>query len=350
MIRNFLLIGLLCGFLSVSIGAERADAEIKLTYFGITQGRLAFTYKKSKRAPADIYLIDFETLEVKPLIASAGLEEYPVWNPKGTKLAYYAEVAGNRDIYVANSDGSHRKRLTTSPAVDEDPFWSPSGSRIVFHSGRLGSGYNLFVMNADGSGQKGLTKSRYKNTVPKWSPRGDFIVYSTSAYWPGWDLSLFDVRARTSAVLTKGYKSYCRASWHPDGSSIAFSHGTANDIDIWLKKIGPSSPEQLTDLPGREYDVEWTSDGSRFFFVSESQKGKGDFQLYLFDMNSKTAKKVAEGPGSMRHPSWTPFVALPPAPPPPPPRVEAPQQPEIIPQTKAKALETTDQTPAVPSE
>lgn len=295
---------LFCAALSV-VFAHPAAAELKIKHYGITSGRIAFSY--TDQGNTDIWVLDFEKLELKPVISSPALDEYPNWSPDGQKLVFYSDMSGDREIHVANADGTALTRLTFSKGVDEDPHYSPDGKQIVFHSARLGkSGSNIFVMNADGSKPRALTNSKKKNSVPKWSPRGNEILYSTSAHWPGWDIMLYEFGAKKSKVLTSGFRSFCRAGWHPDGSKFAFSYGSGNDVDIWVQEKG-GEPKQVTKLPGRDYDAVYTDDGKMIFFVNELAKGEGNYQLFVLDLNTNMTTQVTEGTGAIRHPAWTPF-------------------------------------------
>lgn len=291
---------------------ESLQKEINLKYFDLTEGRIAFTYTKGKQR--DIYVIDFGTLIVEPLVATPALDEFPSWSPDGQKLAFYSDASGDREIYVINADGTELTQLTDSQGPDEDPSWSPDGSQIVFHSARAGSGSDLYVMNADGSNQRPLGAKRNKaasrNTLPKWSPRGTEILYTTNESWPGWDLALYDLKTQKSKILTTGRHSFFRGSWHPAGGAFVFSYGSGTLIDIWEHRKGGKKLVPLFTRPGRDYDAVWTDDGKRLFFVGEIEAGKENFQLFVWDKEKDKMEQVTNALGSIRHPAWTTLPTL----------------------------------------
>lgn len=302
---------------SVQTASAHADQgalqkEFNIQFFAKARGRLAFSYTKDGQT--DIYVLDFSTLEVTPLISTAALEEYPSWSPDGQTLVFYSDLSGDRELYATNADGNEMRRLTNSPGKDEDPDWSPDGKRIVFQSSRGNKGTAIYSMAADGTDVKPFPIKKRKikgtNSLPKWSPRGDEIIYCTDEFWPGWDIALFSLKNKKTSLLTSGYRSFTRGSWHPSGGSFAFSYGSGNDIDIWKFEKGASELQPLVVRPGRDYDAEWTDDGAMMFFVGEKKEGSKTFDLFVWDANKKKTFRVTEAEGSIRHPSWTSLPSL----------------------------------------
>jgi len=284
------------------------NTEIKIKFFEILEGRIAFTYQKGPSK--DIWVLDFGKLTTSPLIQTPKDDEYPAWSPDGTLIAYQSDASGDTEIYMANYDGTEVKQLTSSKGADEYPSWSPDGKELVFSSERGGMGSsNIYTMKADGSGVEALTKSQKKNALPRWSPRGTEILFTTDAYWPGYDLIIYDIGAKTQKTLTEG-KKYCwQASWSPDGSAFVYSSGERKEMDIYLRKKD-GTMETLAKRPGRDYDPLWTDDGKFVFFVGELNQGKGDFELFAIKMKTKELVQVTESKGAIRHPTWTPFPSL----------------------------------------
>ncbi len=299
--------------LPLALAQNAEGPEISINYFDLTQGRLAFVYKAAKRS--EIRVIDFSTLTVKPIVQGQTRYNSPSWSPDGQKLTFDSEINSERQVYTVNADGSMLTRLTSTKANSRDPDWSPDGTQIVFSSDRLAQGLDLFVMNADGSNQRSLEivkrKATAENAMPCWSPRGNEILYATNEDWPGWDIGIYDLGSNSNKLLTKGYRSFSRPSWHPSGGSFVFSYGSGADIDIWEFRKGANSLKPLITRPGKDLDVIWNEDGTKLFFVSELNPGKGDFQLFVWDSEKNATVQVAKGKGSMHHPSWTPLPVRP---------------------------------------
>jgi Tol biopolymer transport system component len=97
----------------------------------------------------------------------------PQWSPDGTTLAFEVEMPGtaeaeaaderNYDIFRVNADGTGLVDLTPTTDVTENyPIWSPDGTKIAFGASQMLSGENagsfdLYTMNPDGTGIERLT-------------------------------------------------------------------------------------------------------------------------------------------------------------------------------------------------
>ena len=79
---------------------------------------------------------------------------FPDFAPAGDSLVFAGRPAGftNPDIWTIGLDGNGLTQLTTSPAMDQFPVYSPDGTKIAFRSNRTGT-FQVWVMNADGSDQ-----------------------------------------------------------------------------------------------------------------------------------------------------------------------------------------------------
>jgi serine/threonine-protein kinase len=100
-----------------------------------------------------------------------------VWSPDGAQIAF-RRVAGNAaDIYLMNRDGGDVRPLTVAPGLDQDPTWSPDGTRIAFKSDRPGpserTGNHVWVVSADGTGAAQLPPGDEgaDDSAPAWGPR-----------------------------------------------------------------------------------------------------------------------------------------------------------------------------------
>jgi len=143
---------------------------------------------------ADIYSISLATRQTTKLI-SGGVNTYPALSPDGKKIAFRRMIeTTNSEIFVANSDGTGALNITNSPAFDGWPAWSPRGTKIAFATNRAGN-HEIYIMNPDGTGVRKVASSEGRATAPKWSPDGATIYFPNcwkSAY--AYDCQVFSVK------------------------------------------------------------------------------------------------------------------------------------------------------------
>ncbi len=284
----------------------RAQDEILIKYFDLTEGRIAFNYgiegEKKK-----IYVLDFATLVAKPLESPGGSLESPRFSPDGKKIAYVSDRGGgSKHIYVANQDGTGAVAVTSGGGLNETPDWSPDGKKIVFTSTRTGEGVDLFVTNADGTGTTALTKSTKQITSPRWSPVGDEILYSTNEYWPGLDLLAYKVATKKISIVTTGKISATKPAWDTTGANYAYVFGPAEDTDIWISKRDAGKSAGVVVKPGLDTDPEWMDDGKRLLYLSETTPGLGHYEIFMLDVTTMHTTQITDCPGDIRGLSWTP--------------------------------------------
>jgi TolB protein len=125
---------------------------------------------------AEIYSINLATKQTTKLI-SGGVNTYPALSPDGKRIAFRRMVeTTNSEIFVANSDGSGAVNITNSPAFDGWPAWSPKGTKIAFATNRAGN-HEIYIMNPDGTGVRKAANTEGRATAPKWSPDGTTLYF-----------------------------------------------------------------------------------------------------------------------------------------------------------------------------
>jgi Tol biopolymer transport system component len=102
--------------------------------------------------------------------AGSRLNDNPAWSPKGSQIAFSAEVDGRWGIYVVDADGTNLRRLTQTKDYDEfAPAWSPDGTQIVYQANPDGN-WDIYIMSADGTGRRRLTTDAANDVDPDWCP------------------------------------------------------------------------------------------------------------------------------------------------------------------------------------
>jgi len=174
----------------------------------------------------------------------------PSVSPDGQHVVFVKDVGtGAYDIWIMNIDGSNQRPLTSDQAYEDHPGWSPDGSQIVFERG-----YRLYVMNADGSNAHAISApDAIEDRWPSWSPDGTRILFVRRGF--GTD-HVYTIRPDGSGLtpLTSGLDNDDSPSWSPDGSHVLFSSGRGGVLAIWSMRSDGADLVRVSEGPPTPYD------------------------------------------------------------------------------------------------
>lgn len=278
-------------------------------------------------------------------------------SPDGKTIAFTVtsysmeENKGNSDIYLINTDGTNLRPLKNSPKNEKEPQFSPDGKYIAYtFDGQV------WMCKPDGSGEQKLTDIYTKASGFVWSPDGTKILFTSSVYpecindecnkakdkakeeskvkasifdelmfrhWDGWreglraHLFLFDLEKKTTTDLTLNSKqdvpplalgSDNDYTFSPDGKEVAFTmnpdvkveRSTNNEIYI-IKlgdvKAGAVTPATLISTSkGNDNQPVYSPDGKYIAFRSMARAGfeADKSRIMLYDREKKTIKDLTE--------------------------------------------------------
>ncbi|HEX2166415.1 MAG TPA: DPP IV N-terminal domain-containing protein, partial [Longimicrobiales bacterium] len=150
----------------------------------------------------------------------------PRWNRDGTQVVFSGlTTAGFADLFVLDFESQQLRRLTNDRYRDEDPEWSPDGTRVVFASDRTAFGRegstNLVLLDVATGGMRYVTWGDWIDRAPRWSPDGEWIAFHSDRSGAS-ELYIVDTEGNGRRVteLTGGAFD---PSWSPDGESLVFA-------------------------------------------------------------------------------------------------------------------------------
>lgn len=220
------------------------------------------------------------------------LLRHPKISPDGSKMAfsYYG------DIWIYDFETENTKRVTINQAYESDPVWNEKGTAIAFSSNRKGNA-NVFMVASEGGVPSQLTYYPTTNTPTSWI--GEEVVFTTNRVYKGpeWDAQIYTANENggTPQRLLKAYGSMAAVS--PNGNLIAFVKGACRisredyngsaQRDVWVYNKTTDTYHQITTSNKNDHSPAWDANGNLYFIGAES----GRYNIYKQPLSSEGIPK-----------------------------------------------------------
>lgn len=184
---------------------------------------------------------------------------------------------------------------------------------IVFYSERDGNS-EIYTMNSDGSNQQRLTYNTAQDFSPAFSPDGNSIAFvsdrddSRSGFCsPNCNYNLYVMNMDGSNVrrVTNLPGAEWDPDWSPDGEFIAFTGGGIGFKEPGIYQVNLESG-QLQPILVDEFDNEasdWSPDGKQIAFSSDRD---GNLDIYIMNPDASHIQKIADTGMNDYWPDWSP--------------------------------------------
>lgn len=148
-------------------------------------GRIAYEQWKDE---TNIYHIDLEGREARPVVTSTRWDWHPAVSPDGERLAFVSDRSGSAEVWVTGIDrGTPRQRTEFGGPYVTAPRWDPSGERLAFEA-RADGNADIYVLASEDLQPRRLTAAAARDTVPTWSRDGEWVYFASdrSGSWQIW--------------------------------------------------------------------------------------------------------------------------------------------------------------------
>ena len=170
----------------------------------------------------DIWLVDFDGTNVQPFyVAQDSQERNPTCHPRGEAMMFDSDLAGDREIYIMEFPSLEPRPLTATEGENFEPHYSPPGDKVVFVSTRSGN-WDIWMMDSGGGNIEQITTDEAKDFSPTWNLDGTKLYYGSER---NGNLNLFEysLETRVERQITSIDDFNERdPSLSPDGITLAF--------------------------------------------------------------------------------------------------------------------------------
>ena len=125
----------------------------------------------------EIVRLDLESREETQLTRLGGYNGGLSHSPDGATIAFHRVADGRAEIWLIDRDGGNPRPITDTFVDEYSPEWSPDGRWIAFTAGvghdGLGT-FDLWLMRPDGTGRRILNRAGNTEAWHKWRPGDHF--------------------------------------------------------------------------------------------------------------------------------------------------------------------------------
>lgn len=231
----------------------------------------------------DLYLLDMEGGEARPLTSGMEWDMQPVFSPDGRKVAFTSDRGGGDNVWVLdlqNGEKSAKPLTTESFRLLSQPEWLPDGKGIVarkhFTGDRsLGAG-EIWSYHLDGGGGVQITKRKNDQLdlgEPSVSPDGRTLYYSLdgtggSVFQYNKDpnkgiyaIERLDLQSGETERLISGYGGAVCPTPAPDGRRLAFVKRDRGKTVLMVRDLEDGSQRVLFEGLDRDMQETWAIHG-----------------------------------------------------------------------------------------
>ncbi|GAB4571860.1 MAG: hypothetical protein Kow0077_09630 [Anaerolineae bacterium] len=284
-------------------------------YWAPTGERVAYLLNDPENPEANgLYVFDL-TIGVSSRVlrleglSPRGFFSPPQWAPDGSQLAIAAATAYDVDIYLMNPDGTDLRPVASSGGYDVWPVWSPDGRYLAFVSDREECpswtpdspcfqedpngpvGGHLYVLDMAAEQAEPRRLSDERLTEPPVWVNSQRIAYATGSPRLGENfrnLWLADVGTGENRRVAHGDRPdvmfYLAESWRADGSRVFFQRaGETTDLAIMDETGQEIGSTDRFNFARFALQASWSPDGSRVAVAGRN--GQCPYGLIVFTEN-----------------------------------------------------------------
>jgi tricorn protease len=225
-----------------------------------------------------------------PARPHAGLLRYPSVSAKQIVFVY-----ANK-LWLVGREGGQAVPLATPPGSVRQPRFSPDGARVAF-TGNYDGNFDLYTIPVEGGLPTRATHHPAAEHLCNWTPDGKLLFASNGLTGQARQDQLFTVSPNGGLPAKLPVPYGDDAAISPDGRYLAYTPSSTNNRtwkryrggwaqDIWLFDLQTKTAKKITDWEGTDTLPMWQ--GTRIYYLSD---GGPEHRLNIWRYDTKSGQR-----------------------------------------------------------